>query len=173
MLHQPMEPFNPQLDPGPGALYSTDNSDRICSTILDNIASTPYVKGVNNHMGSRFTSQYEKMVPALQTIKSKSLYFIDSVTTYRSVAYRAAQNICLISSRRNIFLDHVPKVEAITQQLQGLKRYAAKYSQCLAIGHPYPETFTALKWFIGRHPDVLNWLVPVSRLLNKPPVTPV
>ena len=173
MLHQPMEPYNPHLDPGPGALYSTDNHDRICNTVLDNITRIPHVKGVNNHMGSRFTSQYEKVVPALQTIKRKALFFVDSVTTYRSVAYQAAQNLSLTSARRNIFLDHVPEVDAIIHQLRGLLGYALQYSQCLAIGHPYPQTLTALRWFIKRHPRVLNCLVPVSQTLTRRPVIPL
>src|SRR5690606_12189514 len=55
MLHLPMEPTNPKLDPGPNALLTELADGEIRRRIqwsLDRFAG--YV-GVNNHMGSRFT----------------------------------------------------------------------------------------------------------------------
>jgi len=55
MLHQPMEPLNDCCDPGPGAVFVGDNANQIESIIQSNISEIPFAKGVNNHMGSRFT----------------------------------------------------------------------------------------------------------------------
>ena len=33
MLHQPMEPCNPLIDPGPGALYLSQSTKEICGII--------------------------------------------------------------------------------------------------------------------------------------------
>ena len=69
MLHQPMEPFQSDIDPGPGALYVGDGLDRIVETMEENISEVPFASGVNNHMGSRFTSRrqsYHQPIPRVQ-----------------------------------------------------------------------------------------------------------
>ena len=66
LLHQPMEPFDPRVDPGPGAVYVRDRSERIEDMLINNIQAVPHAVGVNNHMGSRFTSSRRKIQIALQ-----------------------------------------------------------------------------------------------------------
>ena len=56
MLHQPMEPYDHEVDPGPGALYVGDKSEKIMRVMAENISAIPFATGVNNQMGSRFTS---------------------------------------------------------------------------------------------------------------------
>ena len=60
MLHQPMEPFDTEVDPGPGAIFVDDRPECIHQVVAENIATLPHVIGVNNHMGSRYTQQPKK-----------------------------------------------------------------------------------------------------------------
>ena len=66
LLHCPMEPIGyPKVDPGRGALLlsmSDDTIRRNIRTILDN---SPYITGVNNHMGSRMTENATAMKTVL------------------------------------------------------------------------------------------------------------
>jgi len=71
MLHQPMQPYNSSLDPGPGALYEGDNSSRIIEIIEENISEVPLTIGVNNHMGSRFTECQREIYETLRVIKKR------------------------------------------------------------------------------------------------------
>jgi len=148
MLHQPMEPVSPNIDPGPGALYVGDGRERISEIMEENISEIPYVLGVNNHMGSRFTSCESEMSDALSVVRDKGLFFIDSLTTNRSTGYHMAKMFHMPAARRNTFLDIVPKEEAILGQLHRLKIRALRYGHAIGIGHPYPVTAWALQCFI-------------------------
>lgn len=148
MLHQPMEPYNSRLDPGPGALYEGDDPSRISSIIEDNIVHVPGAIGVNNHMGSRFTECQPEIHEALRVIKRNDLFFVDSRTSLRSKAYRTARNLHLTADRRNVFLDTVRSESTILYRLNQLKRYAYRYGHAIGIGHPFPETARAIEYFL-------------------------
>ncbi len=165
MLHQPMEPFQSDIDPGPGALYVGDEMNRIVKTMEENISRVPYAVGVNNHMGSRFTACQKEMREVLEVIKSKELFFVDSLTTNRSKGYRTAKRLEVTTARRDIFLDHRLDESAILSQLRKLKRIALKYGRAIGIGHPFPETARALKVFLNdNYPPDLSF-VPMSRVM--------
>lgn len=156
MLHQPMEPCQSNLDPGPGALYVGDGAKRIIKIMEENISDVPFARGVNNHMGSRFTTCEKEMSEVLRVIKSENLFFVDSLTTSRSTAYRTAKRLEVSTARRNIFLDNRLAESAILSQLHKLKRLAVKYGRAVGIGHPFPETAKAIKLFLSdnNHPDL-------------------
>jgi polysaccharide deacetylase 2 family uncharacterized protein YibQ len=147
MLHQPMEPANAKLDPGPGALYTGYAYESITRIIKENIDSVPFAGGVNNHMGSHFTACPREMCATLSIIKTSGLFFIDSLTSNRSVAYQIARRFQMPADARNIFLDNHPYEPLIFSQLKKLKRCAKKCGSAIAIGHPLPQTAKALKRF--------------------------
>jgi polysaccharide deacetylase 2 family uncharacterized protein YibQ len=166
MLHQPMEPNNAGIDPGPGALYVGDGPKRIAKIMEENISAIPFAVGANNHMGSRFTTRQQEMHEALQVMKKKGLFFIDSLTTNRSKAFRTARTLHMPAARRNIFLDNRLDESAILCQLHRLKRIALKYGHAIGIGHPFPETARAIGRFLKEEiKDSGISLVHVSDLL--------
>ncbi|MBN2062419.1 MAG: divergent polysaccharide deacetylase family protein [Deltaproteobacteria bacterium] len=149
ILHQPMEPYNSSLDPGPGALFVKDKSTKIIKVLEENICNTPHIKGLNNHMGSRFTSSRDKMNEALHVIKDYKLFFIDSLTTSQSTAYESAKKLDIAAGFRNIFLDNKPDEERIKCQLRRLLSHAERFGHGIGIGHPYVATARAIEHFIG------------------------
>lgn len=165
MLHQPMEPFNPEVDPGPGALYVGDETDKIIGVMEENISEIPFATGVNNHMGSRFTASREEMRKALEVIKQKDLFFVDSLTSSRSKAYETARRLHMVTACRNIFLDTRLNEDAIFFQLRRLKRRAIEYGEAIGIGHPFPETAHSVGRFIKTLKESDITLVHVSDLL--------
>jgi len=162
-----MEPFDRQLDPGPGALYVGDSAARIEKVVRTNIRAVPFVSGVNNHMGSRFTSNGDDIRYALQAIKSRGLFFVDSLTTHRSKAYRTACSLHMPRGRRDTFLDNHRHPQAILNRLYGVMNQALVHGHAIAIGHPYPETAAALRVFWSEIQNTPVHMVPVSRLLTK------
>jgi len=165
MLHQPMEPYNPDLDPGPGAIYLDDPGGEILRITEENIAGIPFALGVNNHMGSRFTEDKKKMSDVLKVVKERALFFVDSVTSHRSAAYQAARKLHVAAGHRNIFLDNRVEESAVLSQLIRLKRYALLYGQAIGIGHPFPETARAIGHFLKALEGSSVSLVHVSRLI--------
>ncbi|MCP4666738.1 MAG: divergent polysaccharide deacetylase family protein [Deltaproteobacteria bacterium] len=166
MLHQPMEPFNREIDPGPGALYVKYGSQKIAGIMEKNIAEIPFALGMNNHMGSRFTTRRNCVFEALKIVKEKNLFFVDSVTSSRSAAYQTARDLRMTAAFRNVFLDTWLDPSRIRAQLHKLKWHAWRYGTAIGIGHPFPETARAVEGFIRalKHTDIS--LVHISKVLN-------
>lgn len=143
-----MEPFNAQLDPGPGALYLNDEYPKIVRTVEENLSSVPFARGVNNHMGSRFTESRRQMNRVLGIIKSNGLFFVDSMTSHRSAGFQTARRLHIASACRNVFLDNRRDAPSILFKLKKLRRYAVKFGSAIGIGHPHPETAEAIRRFL-------------------------
>ena len=165
LLHQPMEPFNRHLDPGPGALFVGDSAAHIERVVDTNLRAVPFAVGVNNHMGSRFTSHGDDIRCALQVIKRHKLFFVDSRTTCHSKAYHTACGMRMVSGRRDVFLDTDLRPQAILDRLYGVMHHALIHGRAIAIGHPNYETAAALKTFCSEIQDTPVRIVPVSHLL--------
>lgn len=169
MLHQPMEPYAHEVDPGPGALYISYGDSEIEEIIKENLSQIPQATGVNNHMGSRFTSCSNKVVEALKIIKQKDLFFVDSLTSSHSKAYKMAKRLRMRTAPRNVFLDTSQDIRAVRQQLGHLKHYAIKHGAAIGIGHPHLSTLTALYEFkqeLNKQGPFFE-LVSVSELLSE------
>ena len=165
MLHQPMEPLDPAIDPGPGALYVEDPPDRISDIIKENISETPFVTGINNHMGSRFTACGKEMKEALSVVRDKGLFFVDSLTTSRSTGYNTAKTLNISAVRRNVFLDNIQNEAIIQRQLEKLKCLALRHGHAIGIGHPFPETAKVVDMFIKEIKKTEISMAPISQLL--------
>jgi len=166
MLHQPMEPYNPMIDPGPGALYVGDRQEKVAKILVENIESIPFAAGANNHMGSRFTECEQEMNQTLGIIREKGLFFIDSLTSSHSIAYRTAKKLHMTTAFRNTFLDNSRDLPDIIRQIERLKIHAQQYGRAIGIGHPYVETVVAIKKFFNRQAESPCSLVHVSDIVQ-------
>jgi len=167
MLHQPMEPLSSHIDPGPGALYVGYGAMRIANIMEENIGNVPFAAGVNNHMGSRFTACPREIKEALKAVRKKDLFFVDSLTSSRSMGYKTARGLHMPAACRNIFLDNVPHESEILVQLAKLKRHAQQYGRAIGIGHPFPETAAAVGRFLENIKDSGITPVHVSKILKR------
>ncbi|MFO7728017.1 MAG: divergent polysaccharide deacetylase family protein [Desulfonatronovibrio sp.] len=147
LLHLPMEPnsFSRGVSPGKGALFVNMDGDEIKKRVTDNLRQVPGAIGVNNHMGSRFTQDAERIGVVFDELKKYDLFFLDSLTTPESVAEDMARQRKLDFLKRHIFLDNVQDKKAILFQLSKAENIAIKHGLAIAIGHPYPETLSALR----------------------------
>lgn len=164
LLHAPMENQR-ELKLGPGGLYANMTEDELKATLSKDLDGLPGVQGVNNHMGSLLTTKANSMAWVMETLKARSLFFIDSLTSPKSVAKKTAQAYGLDTVSRDVFLDNIRTEAAIDKQFSRLLKLARKHGSALAIGHPYPETMSYLKKRLSNleHEGVL--LVPLSSLL--------
>ncbi len=166
MLHLPMEPINyPAINPGDGVLLVSMDKEMILEILNRNLSHIPFVAGVNNHMGSRFTEHEEKMTIVLAELKARGLYFIDSRTSGNSAAFRVARKMALRAACRDIFLDNDLSDNALKIQMERLLSLARHKGRAIGIGHPHKETLMLLK----KYRSALNneaEVVPVSNLVN-------
>lgn len=145
LLHQPMEPVDAAISPGPGALFVGMPEPRVASLVRENLDKVPGAVGLNNHMGSRFTQDATGVGAVLQVASENNLFVIDSLTHPRSVFARRAKELGVPVLRRDVFLDVVRNTEAIIYQLRKAVRLAKSKGSAVAIGHPHPETLEALR----------------------------
>ncbi len=145
MLHIPMEPKGyPQRKLEKDGLLISLSDEEIARQLRRYLELVPHAVGANNHMGSRFTEDTSRMLPVMQLLKQKGLFFLDSKTTSLSVGYSLAHELGMKSASRNVFLDNVQEVGAIRAQLQLLAQVARKRGSAIAIGHPHKATIEAL-----------------------------
>ncbi|MBU4504407.1 MAG: divergent polysaccharide deacetylase family protein, partial [Proteobacteria bacterium] len=82
MLHLPMEPLEyPSVDPGSETLLTSMSPDELIIQLNKNLDAIPFIKGVNNHMGSKMTTSSTQMYQIFSILKKRNLFFIDSLTT--------------------------------------------------------------------------------------------
>lgn len=165
MLHMPMEPENyPATDPGRGALLCAMTAQEIKTSLRNAMDSLPGVAGVNNHMGSSFTSLDDLMRPALSEIEKHGLFFLDSRTTKNDVGYQMAQEMGMRTCTRELFLDNLRDKDAIWMKMIELCQAAKNGGTGIAIGHPYPETIDVLKTRLAELEQAGCRVAPVQEL---------
>ncbi len=145
LLHLPMEATLAKWDPGPGAITTTMSARSIKAQVRKDLEDIPYAVGVNNHMGSKFTSNKEAMRAALAPLQSRNLFFLDSITIASSVAYDEAKTLGLKTGRRDVFIDNEQDEAKIKAQLIRLVTIAKKHGSAIGIGHPHPATIATLQ----------------------------
>lgn len=148
LLHLPMQPQGyPARDPGEGALLASMGEEEVRRAVARNLASLPGTAGVNNHMGSRLTELDEPMKWVMDELAARGLYFLDSLTSPRSVAAQAARRAGLRWARRDVFLDNDRDEEAVGRQIEKAVEAARTGGFAVAIGHPHAVTRRALaRW---------------------------
>jgi len=166
MLHLPMEPISyPAINPGDGVLLASMDKGMILEMLNRDLSQIPFVAGVNNHMGSRFTENEKKMMIVLAELKRRGLYFIDSRTSGASVAFKAAKKMALRTASRDIFLDNDLSEHALKIQMERLLSLARYKGRAIGIGHPHKETLKLLeRWQLTLNNKAE--IVPVSNLVS-------
>ncbi|HML95361.1 MAG TPA: divergent polysaccharide deacetylase family protein [Thermodesulfobacteriota bacterium] len=149
ILHLPMEPMESSgytgQDAGEDALLVGQSKEAILAQLDKNLASFPNIEGVNNHMGSKFMENDELMELVLERINSRGLYFVDSLTTPRSVGYKKAAHMGMRTVKRDVFLDLSSKgPDYVKSQLDRLVKISEKNGHAVGICHPYGATIEAL-----------------------------
>ena len=145
MVHMPMEPQDyPNRRLEKNGLLLSESDEEIESQVREYLRTIPYAVGANNHMGSRFTEDAGKMRDVLQVLKGKGLYFVDSMTTPRSVGRKLAGEMGMRTAARNVFLDNSQDVTAIRMQIRELAKLATKRGSAIGICHPHKVTIQAL-----------------------------
>jgi len=171
ILHMPMEPKESSgytaADAGDSTLLVGLPKDVILSKLNKSLSSIPHVKGINNHMGSKFMENGELTELILRDLKSKGLMFVDSKTSSESKGYETALELGMKTAQRDVFLDNSSKnSQYVKDQLKKLVNISKKKGFAIGICHPYPGTVKALAEMI---PEINNEVevVSISNIVNQ------
>jgi polysaccharide deacetylase 2 family uncharacterized protein YibQ len=165
ILHMPMEPKG-NLDPGPNALKLEQPKEEVRRRLLWALARVPEADGMNNHEGSWFTSDHKALIPVMQVLAEKHLFFLDSRTTTQSKGTKLARAAGVPVASRDVFIDDVIESGAIARQLGRIESVARRKGLAIAIGHPHHQTLAALEAWIPAVKEQGYVLIPLNEAIK-------
>ncbi|HPW18946.1 MAG TPA: divergent polysaccharide deacetylase family protein [Candidatus Aminicenantes bacterium] len=168
LLHVPLESVGNHEDMArtEGMIVAAMTEPAIVAALEAGCDRVPFAAGANNHMGSRFTAERDLMRAVLRPLKERGLFFVDSRTTAKTVAYEEARAMGVPAAQRDVFLDADKDRRMIRPRLIELFQKARKKGRAVGICHPFPETLEVLRSSFGLV-EVYNLeAVPVSKLVR-------
>ncbi len=165
MVHVPMEAQS-NIDAAPDVLTTTMSLREIQTNLQNMLNKFSGIKGINNHMGSKLTEDYERMTAVMEVLAANRLFFLDSKTSAKSRAEEAAKATRIPYAHRHVFLDNNNDKAYILGQLSKTENLARKNGYAIAIGHPKSQTYQALKvWLEGLDEKNIK-VVHLSKIIN-------
>jgi len=145
MIHLPMQALGGFKGAEIGTLTVNDDYEKIAKKLQSIKRDFPNLKYINNHTGSRFTSDATAMDRLMRAMRDENLIFVDSKTTSPTKVYGAAKKYSMPYIARDVFLDHDGSKAAVRKQLKYAVELAKKRSYAIAIGHPHKNTIEVLQ----------------------------
>lgn len=166
ILHLPMEAMSSSAKVEVQTINVTMSDNEIRAMVNELTESVPHIIGVNNHQGSKATSNQRVMKAVLNELAGKGLFFIDSKTLGSSIAYDTAKSVGVRTGENKIFLDNSSDVDEIKKQLRQAGNIALKNGSAIAIGHARVNTAKAIKELVPELEAKGIQLVFASEILN-------
>jgi uncharacterized protein len=146
IVHVPMEPQG-KFDPGPMALLTTLSPAENINRLDWALSRIPGYAGINNHEGSRFTADRAALLPVVEHLADRHVFFLDSRTAPDTAVVPLARAFGVASDGRDVFLDDVQTADAINRELTHAENIARQQGTAIVIGHPHGVTMDVLtKW---------------------------
>ena len=163
IVHIPME-AEKSYKLGEGGLYTWMTDKEIAETLNKDILSIPHALGISNHMGSAFTQDERAMQVLISELKKKKLFFLDSLTSPKSVGFNLARMQGIKALNRDIFLDDKDDPAEIEAQWRKLIKIANKNGYAILLAHPRKNTIEFLQKILKNNNQVA--VVPISDLVR-------
>ncbi len=163
-LHLPMQ-ARVDGDEGPFLVGTSMDTEVIRDAVVRAARSLPGLSGVNNHRGSKATSDERTMTAVLDVIADEGLAFVDSRTSSESLAFDLARERHIPSLFNRLFLDNEADVELMKEKMAWLVNLARSDGWGLAICHVRPETVAFLEILASNPPEEVRF-VTVPELIS-------
>ena len=144
MIHLPMEAYKfSRIEEN---TIKVKDSSKAMERVIKRVRKWfPKAVYINNHTGSKFTSDKKAMEELFHILKKYDFKFLDSKTSPYSKALIVAKEFNETIFSRDIFLDNIANVDYIKNQLRKAVKLAKKRGYAIAIGHPRRATLKALR----------------------------
>jgi polysaccharide deacetylase 2 family uncharacterized protein YibQ len=166
LVHLPMEPGDAGVNPGPNALLSELPKAEFARRLEWNLTQFAGYVGVNNHMGSKLTSNPAALAPVMVALKQRGLMFLDSRTTGETKGLEVARLHGVPAVERNVFIDHDVSPIAVRAALIRTEELAQRNGFAVAIGHPKDVTLDALEEWLPEVKARGFVVVPVTTIVR-------
>lgn len=144
MVHLPLEAMHYSAEEK-FTLRASDTKEMISQRVQEVKSLFPRVSYMNNHTGSRFTSDERAVRDLVAALNKEGIGFLDSRTTAKTKVPKVMKSLGRPYLARDIFLDHESNVPYIEEQIKKAIKKAKEHGSAIAIGHPRKETLQALR----------------------------
>jgi polysaccharide deacetylase 2 family uncharacterized protein YibQ len=149
LVHVPMQAEgDPDGEAGSGGRYHVGvgmGRGDVRDAMVPLLDSLEGAYGVNNHRGSKATADAELMGHVMELLAEREMFFMDSRTSPKSVAYDVAVAKGLGAAKNSHFLDNASDRGKIFQTTMAAMEGARKKGSAVAICHLRPETVACLE----------------------------
>ncbi len=168
ILHLPLEAHKEERVPSVeiNTIMVSMKKEEVLELLNKAIESTPFILGVSNHQGSRGTEDTILMKIIFRELKKRGLFFLDSMSSGKSICKQAAADEALRFARRDVFLDNKEDYLYIKSQVLLLIKKAKKNGYAIGIGHDREKTVAALVKLLPEMEKEGAELVPLSELIK-------
>ena len=153
IIHMPMESENYSPGEDEYKLLTSMTSELLENKLIQAFESLPEAIGMNNHQGSKATSDSKTMTVLASVLKDRGKYFIDSRTSSLTIGEKTMISFGVPTARRNIFLDNNNDLDKIEEQINKLANSAKKNGVAVGLGHARKNTLSVLEKVV---PDLLD-----------------
>lgn len=147
ILHQPMESVS-GIGMESKAILTSMGDEEIRSLLKSSLSQVPEAVGINNHQGSKATTDRHTMDVVMNELHHRRLFFFDSRTNSTTVADAAAASYGVPYVRNDLFVDNEADVAAISAMIREAAKRAQKYGTYVIIGHCRPKTAEAFRQMV-------------------------
>jgi polysaccharide deacetylase 2 family uncharacterized protein YibQ len=140
LIHLPMEPLRSEVEDNGYTIFTNMSERQIEEVVRRSIRKIPYAIGVNNHMGSKATTNRMTMARLMRVLKKYNLLFLDSVTNRSSIAFPLANQTGVSALKMTTYLDNPKNSKTVGQKLEGVINNLSKKPNAIVIGHNRKET---------------------------------
>ena len=153
IIHMPMESENYSPGEDEYKLLTSMTSELLENKLIQAFESLPEAIGMNNHQGSKATSDSKTMTVLASVLKDRGKYFIDSRTSPLTIGEKTMISFGVPTARRNIFLDNNNDLDKIEEQMNKLANSAKKNGVAVGLGHARKNTLSVIEKVV---PDLLD-----------------
>ena len=153
IIHMPMQSTVPSSGEEEFKLKTGMTSEEIEWRLNEALNEIPEAVGINNHQGSKATTDGKVMAVVASVLKNKNKFFLDSRTSSKTVGESTMRSVGVPTARRHIFLDNDLNIKNISKQLNKLVDISEKKGLAIGIGHVKGNTLKVLEKEI---PDLLE-----------------
>ena len=145
IIHMPMESENYSPGEDEYKLLTSMTSELLENKLIQAFESLPEAIGMNNHQGSKATSDSKTMTVLASVLKDRGKYFIDSRTSSLTIGEKTMISFGVPTARRNIFLDNNNDLDKIEEQMNKLANSAKKNGVAVGLGHARKNTLYVIE----------------------------
>ena len=149
ILHQPMESVSGVGMENKVILTSMSDAE-IRGMLKNSLSQVPEAIGINNHQGSKATTDKRTMEAVMNELSHRGLFFFDSRTNSTTAADAAAKIYGVRYARNDLFVDNSADVNDICRMIREGAERAKKHGTYIIIGHCRPNTAEAFRQMVPK-----------------------